>query len=264
MTLSPKQHEYLVLSRGKWDASKTPAQIQQAIDDFYAWHERSQAQGRMKPGHRLATEARRVGRGSVIDGPFTEAKEVIGGYWFIVAGSLEEAAAIAGENPCIACGLEFEIRPLELERASAYAQANETPAAPLPAMRASDTESRARTFFDEFVEAFRSFDADTIAQRYLAPYLAFHAQGSAQVFMSHAETAAYFQRIVDGYHARGCRSCRYKDLAVVPLGQDCALGTVSWELLAEDRSIVATWRESYNLCWVEGRFRAFSSTDHRG
>ncbi len=38
-----------------------------------------------------------------------EAKEVIGGFWFIVATSLQEAAAVAARNPCLACGLEYEI-----------------------------------------------------------------------------------------------------------------------------------------------------------
>ena len=129
-------------------------------------------------------------------------------------------------------------------------------------MSSLQTESCARAFFEEFVDAFRSFNGTTIAERYLAPYLAFHTDGSAQVFMSSAETGAYFQRIVDEYHARGCRSCRYKDLAVVPLGKSCALGTVTWELLAEDLSVVSAWRESYNLCLVEGRFMVFTSTDH--
>lgn len=64
----------------------------------------------------------------VIDGPFAEAKEVIGGYWFVVAGSLQEAAAVAAENPCLACGLSYEVRPIELERASDYRESNETPA----------------------------------------------------------------------------------------------------------------------------------------
>ena len=54
-------------------------------------------------------------------------KEVIGGYWFIVAGSLQEGARIAAENPCLACGLSYEVRPIEHERASAYRAANETP-----------------------------------------------------------------------------------------------------------------------------------------
>jgi hypothetical protein len=53
---------------------------------------------------------------------------VIGGYWIIVAGSLDEAAAIAAENPCLSCGLTFEVRPMERERASAYVTSNETPA----------------------------------------------------------------------------------------------------------------------------------------
>jgi hypothetical protein len=129
-------------------------------------------------------------------------------------------------------------------------------------MSSSDTEALARSFFDDFVEAFRSFNGNTIAQRYLVPYLAFHAPGSIQVFMSCAETGSYFQRIVDAYYAKGCRSCRYKELTVVPLGKGCALGTVTWELLNEGQSVVSTWRESYNLCLVEGVYRVFSSTDH--
>ena len=50
---------------------------------------------------------------------------MIGGYWFVVAASLEEAAGIAAGNPCLACGLAFEIRPIEAEKASAYRQSNE-------------------------------------------------------------------------------------------------------------------------------------------
>jgi hypothetical protein len=68
-----------------------------------------------------------VSRLGVIDGPFTESKEVIGGYWFIVADSLREASAIAARSPCLACGLSYEIRPLEHERATAFRASNETP-----------------------------------------------------------------------------------------------------------------------------------------
>lgn len=125
-----------------------------------------------------------------------------------------------------------------------------------------ELQTSARKFFDEFVEAFRSFDGNRIAERYLAPYLAFHRHGSSDVFSSSVETGAYFQRIVDGYRARGCRSCRYSELEVFPLGQECAVATVTWELLAEDGSVLEVWRESYNLCLVKGRFLVFASTDH--
>jgi hypothetical protein len=40
------------------------------------------------------------GKAHVSDGPFTEAKEVIGGYWLIQAKSREEALAWAVRAPC--------------------------------------------------------------------------------------------------------------------------------------------------------------------
>ena len=54
----------------------------------------------------------------ITDGPFGESKEVIGGYWFILANNLDEAAQIATGNPCLNCGLFFEIRPIDLEGAN--------------------------------------------------------------------------------------------------------------------------------------------------
>ena len=120
--------DYLLLSRGHWDPAKSPEEIQAAIEAFYRWYEAQLAQGIFKPGQRLAIGGKTVTREGIIDGPFPEAKEVIGGYWFIVAPSLEEAASLAAQNPCVACGLSFEVRPIEVERASAYRASNETPA----------------------------------------------------------------------------------------------------------------------------------------
>ena len=121
-------HEYLVLSRGQWDATACKEDVQAAIDAFYAWYEQSLAAGVMKPGHRLMNEGKVVSRHSVTDGPFAETKEVVGGYWIIVARSLEEAAALAAQNPTLAYGLTLEIRPLEFARADVQVPANETPA----------------------------------------------------------------------------------------------------------------------------------------
>jgi hypothetical protein len=123
----PSRKQYLLLSRGQWNPEISKAAIQAAIDSFYAWYERLVAEGKFKPGHRLTTQVKLVSQLGMTDGPFTESKEVIGGYWFILAHSLEEAAKIAAESPCLACGLSYEIRPLELEPASAYKVSNETP-----------------------------------------------------------------------------------------------------------------------------------------
>src|SRR5690606_24913800 len=53
------------------------------------------------------------GRGAVtvIDGPFTETKEVLGGYWLIEVASLADAIAWAREAPCPA-GEFIDIREI--------------------------------------------------------------------------------------------------------------------------------------------------------
>jgi hypothetical protein len=119
--------EYLVISRGQWDGHLSREEIQKAIDEFYAWKDRLVAEGKMRSGQRLATQGKVVSKSMITDGPFSETKEVIGGYWFIVAGSLEEAAAITAGNPCLACGLFYEVRPIDTEKASAFNVTNETP-----------------------------------------------------------------------------------------------------------------------------------------
>ena len=119
--------EFLVVSRGKWDKDKSPQEIQRAIDAFYEWRDVLVREGRMKSGQRLATPAKVVSRNGVTAGPFAAATEVIGGSWFFVAERRDAAAALAAKNPCLACGLTLEVRPLENERASAYRVTNETP-----------------------------------------------------------------------------------------------------------------------------------------
>ena len=68
----------------------------------------------MKPGQRLTHEGKAIGRkGAIIDGPFGESKEAIGGYWSILAHNLEEAVQIAKGDPCLDYGLLVEIRPID-------------------------------------------------------------------------------------------------------------------------------------------------------
>lgn len=129
MTKNPPPSEFLVISRGQWDPKIPPETIQNAIDDFYAWIARHVDEGTMRPGNRLAPEGKLVSRNAMItDGPFAESKEVIGGFWFIRARSLDEAAQLAAQNPCLQCGLSYEIRPIDPAVASAFNVTTETPA----------------------------------------------------------------------------------------------------------------------------------------
>jgi hypothetical protein len=120
--------DYLVISRGQWDTDVSKAEIQTAIDEFYRWLTKSIEEGRMKMGSRLDNDGATVSKTGIdTDGPYGEGKEVIGGYWWIVAGSLAEAAEIADASPCLKYGIIYELRTLDPELASAYSQAVEIP-----------------------------------------------------------------------------------------------------------------------------------------
>lgn len=119
--------EYLVLSRGQWDASASRQEIQRAIDAFYLWHDRMVADGKMKVGSRLTRNGKFVSRAAVTDGPYSESKEIVGGYWFVLADSLEGAARLLADSPCLAHGLFYEVRQLDPRHCSAFMLTAETP-----------------------------------------------------------------------------------------------------------------------------------------
>jgi hypothetical protein len=61
------------------------------------------------PPTRGASVTRSGGRTAVVDGPYAEAKEVVGGYWVIQAKSLEEAVQWATRCP-LSDGNRIEVR----------------------------------------------------------------------------------------------------------------------------------------------------------
>ena len=71
----------------------------------------------LKPTSKGARVRFSNGKQVVVDGPFSEAKELIAGYWIIQVKSREEALEWAKRIPAEVCGIsEVELRPFyELE-----------------------------------------------------------------------------------------------------------------------------------------------------
>jgi len=91
---------------------------QKLLEDMMAFNQRMVDAGTMLGGEglkptRMGARVKYQGGGktTVHDGPFTETKEVLGGYWIIECASLEEAVAWARQAPCPA-GEFIEIRPV--------------------------------------------------------------------------------------------------------------------------------------------------------
>ena len=91
---------------------------QKLLEDMMAFNQRLVDAGMMLGGEGLkpTRHGARVkfgprGSTDIVDGPFTETKEVLGGYWIIEAASLAEAVAWARQAPCPA-GEVIEVRPV--------------------------------------------------------------------------------------------------------------------------------------------------------
>ena len=84
--------------------------------EIFAWYDKYGASGKLADGGaQLAepTEAKTIRGTTVTDGPFIEAKEVIGGYSVLEAASIDEAVEIARTWPGVDRGLiTIEVRPL--------------------------------------------------------------------------------------------------------------------------------------------------------
>ena len=87
----------------------SPEEIGQTFQALGSWMNEMQSSTRYVSSEKLADEGGKVltGQGSrlsITDGPYSEAKEVIGGYVMFRAANYEEALAIARECPYLKLG----------------------------------------------------------------------------------------------------------------------------------------------------------------
>jgi hypothetical protein len=109
--------KYMVmLTRGEWEDTASEGDRQRMYAEIGEWWGRQAAQGKIVEGHQLqpANTATTVvlnrGESRLIDGPFMEAKETIGGYAIVDVADLDEAIALFRAFPSPSG--RAEIRPV--------------------------------------------------------------------------------------------------------------------------------------------------------
>ncbi len=95
-----------------------PALMQEIIGKYIAWNEKLQKDGRLLGGEKLSDEGgRRIQKSGekpvVVDGPYAEAAEVVGGYYLIQAKDYAEATAIALTCPHVEFGAYLDVRKID-------------------------------------------------------------------------------------------------------------------------------------------------------
>jgi hypothetical protein len=96
----------------------SPDEMQAIIQKYRDWRMRLQKDGVIVGGEKLQDGTGRImrrtgGETSVVDGPYTESKEIIGGFFEIQAGNYEQAVEKTRDCPHLEYGT-IEIREVEM------------------------------------------------------------------------------------------------------------------------------------------------------
>lgn len=106
-------HQYMLLlydNPSGWQ-NLSPEEMQKALEKYMAWGNKPF----VKRGVRLAEDAGRVirsnnGKPRAMDGPYSETKEVLGGYYLIEAENYDEAVQRSIDHPHLEYGGTIEVR----------------------------------------------------------------------------------------------------------------------------------------------------------
>src|SRR5262245_3770803 len=96
-------------------AMGTPERAQQNMQRWMAWMKELDAKGHLKDRGQPLEQNGKIVRGqqkSVTDGPFAEAKDVIGGFSVVEAKDIEQAIELSHGCPILENGGAVEIRPV--------------------------------------------------------------------------------------------------------------------------------------------------------
>jgi hypothetical protein len=107
--------EFTFLFRGR-DTTASPAQMQKTMEKWVVWFKQLEGDGLLKePGHPLEHIGKVIkGKQRIVtDGPFAEAKDVIGGYIVIEAADINHAAELAKGCPIFEVDGSVEVRPVQ-------------------------------------------------------------------------------------------------------------------------------------------------------
>ena len=106
---------YRMTEAARQDNMGTPERAQQSMQRWMAWMKELDAQGHLKDRGQPLEMTGKVVRGQdkgVTDGPFTEAKDLVGGFTLIEARDIDQAVELSRGCPILEGGGSVEVRPV--------------------------------------------------------------------------------------------------------------------------------------------------------
>src|SRR5437763_11457657 len=104
---------YRTTDAARTDAMGTPEKAQQNMQRWMHWMRDLDAQGHLKDRGQPLEHSGKSVRGrekTIVDGPFTEAKDIVGGFSIIEAKDIDEAVKLSRGCPILDGGGSVEVR----------------------------------------------------------------------------------------------------------------------------------------------------------
>jgi hypothetical protein len=111
--------EFIYLYRGVNTSALSPEGMQKTLEKWTGWFKELGAKGYLKnPGNPLERNGKVVNgkQKTVTDGPYAEAKDVVGGYTVIEAKDIAEALELSKGCPILEVDGSVEVRPVQVFR----------------------------------------------------------------------------------------------------------------------------------------------------
>jgi len=106
---------YRIADAAQQQAMGTPERAQQSMQRWMAWMQELDASGHLKDRGQPLDRTGKVVRGqtrTVTDGPFTEAKDLVGGFTIVEAKDIDQAVELSRGCPILEGGGSVEVRPV--------------------------------------------------------------------------------------------------------------------------------------------------------
>lgn len=106
---------YRMADAARQAAMGTPEQAQQSMQRWMTWMRELDAKGHLKDRGQPLERTGKVVRGqqkTVTDGPFTEAKDLVGGFTIVEARDIDHAVELSRGCPILEGGGSVEVRPV--------------------------------------------------------------------------------------------------------------------------------------------------------
>jgi len=108
-------NQFMMIFRNDYNPEfkPSPEQMQASIAKWQDWIGGIAAQGKFVSTERLGFQGKTLKAGNIVtDGPYTEIKEIVGGYIIVKADTIETALGMAEGCPILDIGGSVEVRDI--------------------------------------------------------------------------------------------------------------------------------------------------------